>query len=145
AATSLLSAGQASMPLCLLTPRRSPLRALSEHQGVQVLASMETLAGDLTDALASATGPLAIVVDDAELLLDTPASARLDRIVRTAGDHDWPILGGGQSRSGILLQPSSVADGEVLDVRLPRSTGTGHAPPPGRGILALRGKWTNIQ
>ena len=103
-----------------------------------------------------------MIVDDAEMLSDTPASARLDRIVRSASDNDWVIVIGGttadlsrrfsgwifdarQSRSGLLLWPSSVADGEVLDIRLPRSTGSGHAPPPGRGILAVRGKWTNIQ
>ena len=108
------------------------------------------------------SGPLALIVDDAEMLSDTSASARLDRIVRGASDNEWLIVIGGttadlsrrfsgwifdarQSRSGLLLWPSSVADGEVLDIRLPRSTGSGHAPPPGRGILAVRGKWTNIQ
>lgn len=160
-ATSLLS-GSRPPTLCILAPRRSPLRDLAGRPGVHVLASVDSIAGELTDLLAEVTGPLALIVDDAEMLSDTPASARLDRIVRSASDNDWVIVIGGtgadlsrrfsgwifdarQSRSGLLLWPSSVADGEVLDIRLPRSTGTGHAPPPGRGILAVRGKWTNIQ
>ncbi len=158
-ATSLLS-GQ--IPLCILAPRRSPLRSLAGHPGAQVRTSTETLAGDFTDVLATVSGPLVIVIDDAEMLLDTPVSAKLDRVARTAADNDWLMVIGGttsdltrrfsgwifdirQSRSGIVLQPGSVADGEVLDVRLPRSTGSGAALPPGRGILAVRGRWTTIQ
>jgi S-DNA-T family DNA segregation ATPase FtsK/SpoIIIE len=135
---------------------------LSGHPGATVLASAETLAGDLTDMLAAVSGPLALVVDDAELLVDTPASARLDRVARSASDNDWFVVVGGttadlarrfsgwifdarQSRSGILLQPSSAADGEVLDLRLPRSTGHGQPAPPGRGILAIRGRWATVQ
>jgi S-DNA-T family DNA segregation ATPase FtsK/SpoIIIE len=116
----------------------------------------------LPEALGSIQGAVALLVDDAEMLLETPASNRLDRLVRAAPDNDWLIVIGGtttdlgrrfsgwifdarQSRCGVLLQPASAADGELLDVRLPRSTGTGRPPPPGRGILALRGGWTTLQ
>jgi len=160
-ATSLLSTGGVPT-LCVVTPRRSPLRSLAGRPGTHVLTSLDTLAGDLTDVMAAASGPLALVIDDAELLTDTPASARLDRVVRSAADNEWLIVIGGttsdlsrrfsgwifdarQSRSGLLLWPSAAADGEVLDIRLPRSTGSGNAPPPGRGVLAVRGKWTNVQ
>jgi S-DNA-T family DNA segregation ATPase FtsK/SpoIIIE len=161
-ATSLSFEHDSRVALILVAPRRSPLRDLSERPGVTVLTSVETLATDLPEALGSTQGPVALVVDDAEMLLDTTASNRLDRLVRAASDNDWLIIIGGtttdlgrrfsgwifdarQSRCGVLLQPASPADGEVLDVRLPRSTGTGRPPPPGRGILALRGAWTTVQ
>jgi S-DNA-T family DNA segregation ATPase FtsK/SpoIIIE len=160
-ATSLVRSEPATR-LCVLTPRRSPLRELHGLEGADVLTSTETMAGDLTDLLATVSGPVAIIVDDAELLLDTPVATRLDRVTKNASDNDWLIVIGGttadlarrfsgwifdarQSRSGILLQPSSVADGEVLDLRLPRSTGSGQPTPPGRGILAIRGRWTTVQ
>ena len=156
-----LLAGDQPMAVCVIAPRRSPLRTLSGRSGVQVLTSIETLAGDLADVLASVSAPLALVVDDAELLLDTPVSARLDRLVRTAGDNGWVVVIAGttsdltrrfsgwmfearQSRSGILLQPGSAADGEVFDLRLPRSTGS-IPRPPGFGILAVRGRWMTLQ
>ena len=50
-----------------------------------------------------------------------------------------------QSRTGILLAPAGPADGEVFDVRLPRSLGAGPPPPPGRGLLVVRGEWTAAQ
>jgi S-DNA-T family DNA segregation ATPase FtsK/SpoIIIE len=160
-AASLLSGGRAPS-LCVVSPRRSPLRSLAGQSGIHVLTSLDSLAGELADVLADASGPLALIIDDAELLTDTSASARLDRVVRSATDNELLIVIGGttselsrrfsgwifdarQSRSGLLLWPSSAADGEVLDIRLPRSIGSGHAPPPGRGVLAVRGNWTNIQ
>jgi DNA segregation ATPase FtsK/SpoIIIE, S-DNA-T family len=94
--------------------------------------------------------------------LDTPASARLDRIVRSAPDDGWIIAIAGstaelsrrfagwifdvrQGRTGVILQPSSPTDGEVLDLRLPRSAAQTRPVPPGRGVLAIRGEWTTVQ
>jgi S-DNA-T family DNA segregation ATPase FtsK/SpoIIIE len=96
------------------------------------------------------------------MLLDSPVSSRLDRIVRTAPDNGWLVAVAGttadlarrfsgwifdarQSRTGMLLQPGSPADGELFDLRLPRSTGSGRPPPPGRGLLVVRGQWTTLQ
>ena len=161
-AESLLEAGPGALPLCVLAPRPSLLRNLLGRQGVTVLTSLEAMPGELADALGAATGRLGLIVDDAELLLDTPASARLDRVVRAAADLGWVVVIGGtatdlarrfsgwvydarQSRTGLILQPTSAADGDVLDLRLPRTTGSGPPPPPGRGVLAVRGVSTAIQ
>jgi hypothetical protein len=42
-----------------------------------------------------------------------------------------------------LLNPRGPLDGEVLGVRLPRSTGG--TAPPGRGLLVVRGAITQLQ
>jgi S-DNA-T family DNA segregation ATPase FtsK/SpoIIIE len=149
-------------PLFVMTPRRSPLRQLSGADGVQVFSSLETAAGDLADALAATSGPLALIIDDAELLLESSVSSRLDRVTRAAVDSEWLVIIGGttsdllrrfsgwvfdarQARTGIILQPASAADGDIFDLRLPRSVGSGQPAPPGRGLLVERGRWTSIQ
>ena len=48
-----------------------------------------------------------------------------------------------KSRLGLLLTPASSLDGELLSVKLPRSTGGSY--PPGRGLLVVRGEWTAVQ
>jgi S-DNA-T family DNA segregation ATPase FtsK/SpoIIIE len=144
-----------------LAPRPSPLRSagLSGAAGT-TLTDAETMGPALADAL-EREGPVAVLIDDAELLVDSAASARLDRVIRAAPDNGWVVVMAGttsdlsrrfsgwsydvrQSRTGIILQPTSSADGELLDVRLPRSTGSGRQPPPGRGILAVRGEWMMV-
>jgi DNA segregation ATPase FtsK/SpoIIIE, S-DNA-T family len=156
-----LRAGPDPLPLTIVATRRSPLREIAGQPGTTVLTSAETLAGDLVEAMASPR-PGALIIDDAELLLDTPASARLDRIVRNAPDEGWIIVIAGsttelsrrfagwiydvrQGRTGVILQPSSPTDGEVLDLRLPRSAAQARQLPPGRGVLAMRGEWTTVQ
>ena len=46
-------------------------------------------------------------------------------------------------RAGLLLDPRSQVDGEVFDLRLPRSTAGGW--PAGRGLLVLRGAAVPVQ
>lgn len=148
-------------PVCIVAPRRSPLHALVEWSahGVTVLTSADSLSTQLGPA---AEGARVLVIDDAELLLDNAASFQLDQLVRRASDDERIVVVGGttvdlarrfsgwtfearQSRSGLLIQPSSATDGEILDLRLPRSTGAQGQAPPGRGILAVRGRWVAAQ
>jgi S-DNA-T family DNA segregation ATPase FtsK/SpoIIIE len=158
-AASLL-AGSA-LPVCAVTPRRSPLQELPGLT-IPLLAAPDTLGTDLPAAVEEHEGRLVVVIDDAELLLDNPVSARLDRIVRSAGDRGgimviaatttdltrrfsgW-MFDARQGRTGLLLAPSGPSDGEVFDLRLPRSLGTGPAAPPGRGLLVVRGEWVPAQ
>jgi S-DNA-T family DNA segregation ATPase FtsK/SpoIIIE len=158
-ATSLT--GTAFLPVCVVTPRRSALEQLGGGDTLR-LTDLDTLATDLPAVVEQHAGRLAVVIDDAELLLDNPVSARLDRIVRAAGDRGGVVIiaatttdltrrfsgwlfDARQSRTGILLAPAGPADGEVFDVRLPRSLGAGPPPPPGRGLLVVRGEWTPAQ
>jgi DNA segregation ATPase FtsK/SpoIIIE, S-DNA-T family len=114
----------------------------------------------LEDALARVDGRLAVLVDDAELITDSPVASDLDRLVRAARDAGHVVVIAGstdemgigfrgflvdarRARSGILLNPRGPLDGEVLGVRLPRNTGG--AAPPGRGLLVVRGSITQLQ
>jgi S-DNA-T family DNA segregation ATPase FtsK/SpoIIIE len=161
-----LAGGGDGRPVCVVTPRRSPLRTyaptLRFPGGLTVFASAETFATDIPAAIEGADGRVVLVIDDAEMLLDDPVSGRLDRIVRTAADREGMVVLAGttndlgrrfsgwifdarQSRTGLLLQPTGAGDGDVFDVRLPRSVGAGAQSPPGRGLIVVRGRWVPAQ
>ncbi|HEY0871441.1 MAG TPA: FtsK/SpoIIIE domain-containing protein, partial [Acidothermaceae bacterium] len=114
----------------------------------------------LAEALARVDGRLAVLVDDAELIADSPVASDLDRLMRVARDGGHIVVIAGstdemsigfrgflvdarRARSGILLHPRGPLDGEVLGVRLPRNSGG--AAPPGRGLLVVRGSITHMQ
>ena len=163
AVTSLLrTPGNAVRHVVAVAPRRSPLRQLAGSDRVTVLPETQTLSTDVAAALSVVPGPSILVIDDAEMLLDNPVGMQLDQFVRRASDDDRIVLIGGttidllrrfsgwtfearQSRSGMVLQPASASEGEILDLRLPRSTGAQEQPPPGRGVLAVRGRWVAAQ
>jgi DNA segregation ATPase FtsK/SpoIIIE, S-DNA-T family len=103
---------------------------------------------------------LAVLVDDAELVTDSPAAGVLDRLMRTARDagHIVAIAGtteelsvgfrgfvveARRARTGLLMAPRGSLDGEVLGVRLPRSTGG--VAPPGRGLFVVGGSVSQVQ
>ncbi|MGZ6827767.1 MAG: hypothetical protein ACXVGH_13335, partial [Mycobacteriales bacterium] len=147
--------------LCLLTPRPSPLRALAGTDGVlAVLGSADPDPAEVAAALNAATGPLAVLVDDAELLLAARVADLLQQVVRDGRDQGHALVLGGttdelgasfrgfvadarRSRSGLLLSPASHLEGELLGVRLARSAAfTG---PAGRGLLVRGGQVTLVQ
>ncbi|WP_206778941.1 hypothetical protein, partial [Frankia sp. CpI1-P] len=88
-------------------------------------------------------------------------AALLERFLRTARDSGSILVAAGttedliasryrgwvagalRSRSGLLLCPTSPVDGEVFDLRLPRS-GFGRWPP-GRALLVARGNPELVQ
>ena len=158
---SLITDGTERISAIVVTPRRSPLRTLEGTPGVTVLSDPATLTAELTEALAWMTGTVALVIDDAEQLLENPVTMKFDQLVRSASDDDRLVVLGGttadlmrrfsgwifdarQSKSGLILQPGAPADGEVLDLRLARGT-VGGDLPPGRGILTVRGRWLTAQ
>ena len=145
----------------LVTPRVSPLRALAGLPGVVAsLAGGPDLGGDLQRAVDELDGPAALVIDDGELVADA-AGRVLEGLLRTAHDERLVVLAAAttddllvsryrgwladarRSRSGLLLTPAASIDGEVFDLRLPRSTSGGW--PPGRGLLVVRGQMEPIQ
>ncbi len=143
--TALLSlVTQLDLPVVPIAPRPSPLRGLPGClTDVSDVPALEDRIG---------SGPVAVVVDDAELVVDAPLGAALERIVRSARDTGCLVLAAGtidllltgyrgfvvdlrRLRSGLLLCPRSAADGDLLGVRVTRR---GDAVVPGRGLLVGR-------
>jgi DNA segregation ATPase FtsK/SpoIIIE, S-DNA-T family len=155
--------GRASgdLPMLIVAPRPTPVRDLAGMPGV-----LDVLTGDPADitaqiADAAATGPLALVIDDAELISDFTLTETLAQFARDAQDNGSVLIAAAttedvltnryrgwlaaarRSRSGLLLAPTSHVDGEVFDLRLPRSVGSSW--PPGRGLLVVRGETILVQ
>jgi S-DNA-T family DNA segregation ATPase FtsK/SpoIIIE len=152
AAESLLAEGTC---LVVLAPRRSPLRDLAGRPGVAaVITDPEVPVGDFRRVLGNIAEPTAVlVIDDAELLIGTEIDADLALLARGAQGSGWGVLAAGnaeslalslagwmgqvkRNRTGMLLSPQGLSDGEVIGVKLGRGN-VGRAPQPGRGLLHL--------
>ncbi|MFI7601317.1 FtsK/SpoIIIE domain-containing protein [Actinoplanes sp. NPDC049681] len=152
AAESLLAQGTA---VVVLAPRRSPLRELAGRPGVAaVITDPEVSVRDFRTVLSGIPEPSAvIVVDDAELLMGAEIDSDLALLARGAQGTGWGILAAGnaeslalslagwmgqvkRNRTGMLLSPQGLSDGEVIGVKLSRGY-VGRAPQPGRGLLHL--------
>lgn len=152
AACSLLAAGTG---VIVVAPRRSPLRELSGQPGVvAVFTEADVTLGDFRKALGSAQQEHAvIVVDDAELLMGAEIDTDLALLARGGAGNGWGVMAAGnaeslslslagwmgqakRNRTGMLLSPQSLSDGEVIGVRLSRGQVSG-APQPGRGLMHL--------
>jgi len=146
-------------PVLVVAPRRSPLRNdAGRAGGLDVLTELSSdCANRLRHHLDSAR-PLVVLADDAEDLAHTPVGEVLLEALRPSDPPRAVVLAGGtdqllatyrgaiaearRSRCGLLLNPNSPVDGDLLGLRLP------HLPPmrtPGRGVLALRGQVTVVQ
>jgi S-DNA-T family DNA segregation ATPase FtsK/SpoIIIE len=148
-ARQLLSRGER---VVALAPRPSLLRSLPEcHTDRDATYDLESLLAD---------PPAALLIDDADLLVDSPLSNALEKAVRQMRDTGTYVVAAGttdelntgyrgfvvelrRAKAGILLSPQSAADGDLLGVRLSRSVGG--EIHPGRGLLAFRGAATPVQ
>ncbi|HEY3506126.1 MAG TPA: FtsK/SpoIIIE domain-containing protein [Actinocatenispora sp.] len=158
---SLAGRTTGELPVIAVCPRPSPLRAIADRPGVLAVLTGPDLAADLEEAVCAAPGPVALALDDAELLTDGALGTLLEQAARQVRDDGSVILAAGttedllmqrhrgflalvrRARSGLLLNPGSYVDGEVFDLKLPRSTAP--APLPGRGLLVVRGAVTPVQ
>ncbi len=159
--TSLAGRADGALPVLAIAPRPSPLRDLAGLPGV-----LDVLTGDPADiaiqvADAAVTGPVALVVDDGELLTAHALSEALESFARGARDTGSVLIAAATTedvlaspyrgwlaavrrpRSGLLLNPSGHVDGEVFGLRLPRSLSGGW--PHGRALLVRRGETTPAQ
>jgi S-DNA-T family DNA segregation ATPase FtsK/SpoIIIE len=145
----------------VLAPRPSPRRELAGQPGVLHLStSSNPDPTDVAAALNAAAGPLAVVVDDAELLHGADVADLLQQVLRDGRDRGHVVLVAGtseelatsfrgftadarKSRSGLLLSPTSHLEGDLLGVRLPRSSV--FSGPPGRGLLVRSGQVLLVQ
>ncbi|SDN91627.1 FtsK/SpoIIIE domain-containing protein [Actinacidiphila guanduensis] len=158
--TAVQSLTRRGTPVVLVTPRRSPLREWAGEPGVLGLlgadASPEELK-ELTDRAGDT--PYAVVIDDGELLYDTPLDTALEEVVRSGMDGEHALIAAGsadsmgsqyrgflvearKSRTGLLLSPQGASEGDLFNVRLPRDAAGG---PTGRGLLIRGGGITQIQ
>jgi S-DNA-T family DNA segregation ATPase FtsK/SpoIIIE len=147
-AVTLLAGGTR---LVVLAPRESPLRLLGPHPGVELLTSVDPSAEEFATALRTVTGPGVVLVDDADILGYMPsANLELRTVVNSGRDRGLGLacaatpetLTGAavgwigearRHRKGLLLQPQSLLEGDLLGVRLTQSQLFGRVP--GRGLL----------
>jgi DNA segregation ATPase FtsK/SpoIIIE, S-DNA-T family len=134
-----------------ITARRSPLTEVAGEPGIAAVLDGRTAAPDNLQALLASLGeaPLAVVVDDAELLSDSPISEILAAFGRAARHEQNALIIGGTTRdlgtfrgfipevrksgAGLFLCPGSPSDAYFVGARLP---GTAvFNGPPGRGAL----------
>ena len=157
--TALLTAGRsllvAGTGLIVLAPRRSPLRDLAGRPGVAaVITDAGVSVEDFRKALGSVPEPNGVIlVDDAELFMGAEIDPDLALLARGGAGNGWGLLVAGnaeslslslagwvgqvkRNRTGMLLSPQSLTDGEVIGVKLTRGV-VGRAPQPGRGLLHL--------
>jgi DNA segregation ATPase FtsK/SpoIIIE, S-DNA-T family len=157
AALSLL---RAQVPLIVVTPRRSPLRAWQGRDGVLGLLNAESTKKELEDLLAQVEGrQFGVVVDDAELLYDSPLDKALEEVVKSGIDGANAVVAAGtidslasqyrgfvarsrKTRNGLVLSPRAPGEGELFGVRFPSNAGSG---PVGSGILITGGAMTPLQ
>jgi S-DNA-T family DNA segregation ATPase FtsK/SpoIIIE len=127
---------------------------------------LDVLTGDPADLAlqvsdATVTGPVALIVDDGELLGAPALTDALEAFTRTARDTGSVLVAAATTddvlanpyrgwlaavrrpRSGLLLNPAGHVDGEVFGLRLARSLAGGW--PPGRALLVRRGEVTAAQ
>jgi S-DNA-T family DNA segregation ATPase FtsK/SpoIIIE len=142
----------------VLAPRPSPLRALEGLTGVAAVltgsdVTEEQLAPLFDGLFPGDSAQRVLVVDDGELLRDATAKDWLRDLVRTSRDRGVGIVLAGdiadvasgfsgwqvevrKNRSGILLSPGAITDGDLVGARLPRSS-LSTSPQPGRGLANL--------
>jgi len=148
---TLLDAGTS---IVLIAPRRSPLPALfADQTGVRAVFERTDISGEELESALDVEGPVVLVIDDGELVRDMPAKDFLrDWIRSAAGNSHGVVLGGNaadvgsgftgwqtdirNNQRGMLLSPRNQFDGDLLGVRISRSTTT--APvTAGRAIVHL--------
>jgi len=154
-ALSLLSRGT---PVLLITPRRSPLRSLAGQSGVLGVLGADATPEAITTAV-DGQPQFVVIVDDAELLFGGPLSKPLEAILASGRDADHGLIiastvgdlakafsGFGKetlkSRAGVLVAVTSVNDGDIFGIRLPRNASAGTL---GRGLLIRPGETTPVQ
>ena len=150
-ARSLLRGGS---ELVLVCPRSSPLRELADAPGVRAMVTSADLTEeDIRPHLEPDGTPVVLIIDDGEMVMDSPAKLWLRTYIRSAGDNRRALILGGNSaeicagfagwqvdvkknRRGALLSPQNTVDGDLLGVRVARSMVSARVSP-GRALAHL--------
>ncbi|MCY4665017.1 MAG: FtsK/SpoIIIE domain-containing protein, partial [Acidimicrobiaceae bacterium] len=161
--TTALHALVASAPptvegVVVVAPRDSSLTASAP--GVRVAVGEEAAAGLLREVSEGSDRNLLIVVDDLHDFVNSDFEQVLGTVLRSARDRGWMVAASASAeavrraydgslrdvranKAGILLQPDSEVDGEIVGVRLPRAVGA--VWPRGRGYLVAGGVYELCQ
>ena len=147
-AHSLLSNGT---EVVILAPRLSPLRDLEGVKGVRGVLTGETVTDEeLTALVPEGTSNVVVIVDDAQLHKES-ADATFRSIMSTGRDNRIGLVVAGlldefgsgfrgwqidakKARRGVLLNPQSIVDGELIGTKLSRSV-VGKQTRPGLGLF----------
>jgi S-DNA-T family DNA segregation ATPase FtsK/SpoIIIE len=144
--------------LVVAAPRQSPLRQLDGTEGVLKVFTGDDIDEDdfeelIDDAEPSTEEPIAVLIDDAEILEDADAASQFKKIVSRGAERGLALVIAGdeedvcsgfsgwqvdakKARRGILLSPQETSSGDLVGVRLNRSL-VGGQVAPGKGMLHL--------
>ncbi|MFJ8085075.1 FtsK/SpoIIIE domain-containing protein [Streptomyces sp. NPDC096205] len=144
--------------LVIAAPRQSPLRQLDGTEGVLKVFTGDDIDEDefeelIDDAEPSTDAPVAVLIDDAEILDDADAASQLKKVVSRGAERGLALVIAGdeedvcsgfsgwqvdakKARRGILLSPQESSSGDLIGLRLSRSL-VGGQVAPGKGMLHL--------
>ncbi|MER5176956.1 FtsK/SpoIIIE domain-containing protein [Streptomyces sp. NPDC002896] len=141
--------------IVVVAPRTSPMRRLSGQPGVvEVFTDSDVSVADFRAALGRVDSPAgAILVDDAEMMINSEIDNDLAALARGSAGDGWGLVVAGnnevllgglsgwqalvrRNRCGALLAPRSASDGELVGARVPRGL-LGEDNEPGRAHLQL--------
>ncbi len=143
-------------PVAVIATRPGPWAAL-RHDPRVTWCDDPTQPGDLV-ALRRSVPDLAVLVDNADELLDTALESAVKQVAALVDRDGGLIVGGANAgvmsvqyrglavelarhRTGVLLGPASTAEADLFGVRVP----VDRAAPPGRGYVVRGGVATPVQ
>ncbi|MFI7185501.1 FtsK/SpoIIIE domain-containing protein [Streptomyces anthocyanicus] len=152
-AQSLLAQGTR---LVVAAPRQSPVRQLDGVEGVLKVFTGDDIDEDEFEELidgASPEEPIAVLVDDGEILEDCDAESQMKKIVSRGAERGLALVIAGdeedvcsgfsgwqvdakKARRGILLSPQESSSGDLIGLRVSRQM-VGGQVTPGKGMLHL--------
>ncbi|WP_399887293.1 FtsK/SpoIIIE domain-containing protein [Streptomyces sp. BBFR51] len=152
-ANSLLAQGTR---LVVAAPRQSPLRQLDGSEGVLKVFTGDDIDEDEFEELideASPQEPIAVLIDDGEILEDCDAESQMKKIVSRGSERGLALVIAGdeedvcsgfsgwqvdakKARRGILLSPQESSSGDLIGLRVSRGM-VGGQVTPGKGMLHL--------
>ncbi|PNG20898.1 FtsK/SpoIIIE domain-containing protein [Streptomyces cahuitamycinicus] len=142
--------------LVIAAPRQSPLRRLDGTDGVLKVFTGDDIDEDEFEELidqASLEEPIAVLIDDGEILEDCDAESQMKKLVSRGAERGLALVIAGdeedvcsgfsgwqvdakKARRGILLSPQESSSGDLVGVRLNRGM-VGGQVTPGKGMLHL--------
>ncbi|WFB88195.1 MULTISPECIES: FtsK/SpoIIIE domain-containing protein [Streptomyces] len=152
-AQSLLAQGTR---LVVAAPRQSPVRQLDGREGVLKVFTGHDIDEDEFEELideASPEEPIAVLIDDGEILEDCDAESQMKKIVSRGAERGLALVIAGdeedvcsgfsgwqvdakKARRGILLSPQESSSGDLIGLRISRGM-VGGQVAPGKGMLHL--------